>query len=858
MTSHDPPSGTVTFLFTDLEGSTQLWNQQEEAMRAAVARHDSILRDIFERAGGYVFTTAGDSFAVAFHDAGAAVGAGIGLQRELTATSFDQIGELRVRVGVHTGTAELRDGDYFGPDVNLAARIMSAAHGGQILASLPTVLLAGAVPTSDLGRHHLKGIHDACPIHQVLVDGLRSDFPPLRTASASLTNLREARTELVGREHEIRRVIKALDDFRLVSLIGPGGVGKTTLASAVARSLMPTDGTWFVDLAPVADPVHIATAFADAIGVSESGSRPLGEQVIKHLRDYETLLVVDNCEHIIDAAADFVDSLLSSAPGVRILATSREVLDLPDEAIVMLGPLEVPGPNASDVELRGSAALRLLQARAAASDASVDIIATSPTVCAEICRLVDGMPLAIELAAARLRTMSVNELAGHLREQFTVLSGGRGRQERHRTLDAVIEWSYGLLDAHERAAFEYLSVFTGGFTAQAVTTVLPTELGGISTVARLVDKSLIVSEPVGGATRYRMFETLRAFAAAKLAAGDQAASAADAHLAWCLTLVDRLEIAMRTPEQDAALEAARPEHDNLRGARTWAEKHDPVNALRITVSAPVDSWADRRRRLANELTAADDASPELRARAQYTMLGVLFEGGEFGAGVPAAREAVVLYEQLGDQRQAAFSRLMLAFCLWGDGDEGVDDALVATQQVFDELDDTLGRAYVNWTRSQWRLRDATDLEAVVAQARLGADLFEKTGSAFGFAHGEEGVGHALAVSGDLEAAIAHMRTAVRGFHELGNLSCMSHALDGVALVLVLGGRLLAAAEMIGAADGLRDESGGTQRPWEIETAERCRRDLRAELDPTELDDAMHRGRDMGLTDIVRLVDNLAR
>jgi len=853
---HDPPSGTVTFLFTDLEGSTQLWNEQQAAMQSAVARHDTILRTIFERADGYVFTTAGDSFAVAFHDADAAVGAGIGLQRELAATSFDQIGELRVRVGIHTGTAELRDGDYFGPDVNLAARIMSAAHGGQILASLPTVLLAADIATIDLGEHHLKGVRDACPIQQVVVDGLRTDFPPLRTASAPLTNLREARTELVGRERESRRVLKALEEYRLVSLIGPGGVGKTTLATAVARSLMPPDGTWFVDLAPVVDTVYIATAFADAVGVSESGSRPLGEQVVKHLRDHEMLLIVDNCEHVIDAAATFVDTLLASAPGVRVLTTSREVLDLPDEAIVTLGPLEVPEPDATDVELRTSAAVRLLQSRAAASDASLDVVDSSPRVCAEICRLVDGMPLAIELAAARLRTMSVSELAGHLREQFTVLSGGRGRQERHRTLDAVIEWSYGLLDANEQVAFEYLSVFTGGFTAQAVTAVLPADFGGITTVARLVDKSLIVSEPVGGATRYRMFETLRAFAAAKLAARDHASSAADAHLSWCLTLVDRLEVAMRTPEQDAAIAAARPEHDNLRGARAWAETRDPVAALRITVSAPIDSWSDRRRRLAVELAAAGDTSRELRARAQYTMITVLFEGGEFAAAVPAARETVSLYEQLGDQRQAAFSRLMLAFCLWGNGDDGVDEALVAAQQVFDDLGDTLGRAYVNWIRSQWRLRDTSTLEDAVAQARLGADLFELAGSAFGVAHAEEGVGHALAANGDLSTAIGHMQTAVRGFHELGNLSCMSHAVDGVALVLVLEGRLLEAAEMIGAADGLRDESGGTQRPWEIDAAERCRRDLRAELDPTELDEAVRRGHDLVLGDIIRQIENL--
>ncbi|MGB7878374.1 MAG: adenylate/guanylate cyclase domain-containing protein [Ilumatobacteraceae bacterium] len=845
----------MTFLFTDLEGSTPLWNDHEEAMQSAVAGHDAILRRTFERNGGYVFTTAGDSFAVAFPDAQSAVNAGVALQREMMATTFDEIGQLRVRVGLHTGTAELRDGDYFGSDVNLAARIMSSAHGGQILVSLPTALLAGNAATLDLGKHHLKGVRDACSIHQVVVEGLPNEFPPLRTSAAPLTNLPQERTELVGREREAQRVVKMLEEHRLISLVGPGGIGKTALATTVARSLTAADGTWFIDLAPVASHAHIATAFADAVGVTESGSRPLGEQVINHLRDRETVLVVDNCEHIIDGAAQFVDELLSRVPAVRVLATSRELLDLPDEGIVTLGPLEVPGVDAPEFEMRTSAALRLFGARAAASDASVDVVASAPAISAEICRLVDGMPLAIELAAARLRTMSVDELADHLRDQFSVLSGGRGRGARHRTLDAVIEWSYGLLDTQERAAFEQLSVFAGGFTADAVAAVLPAELGGVMTLARLVDKSLVVSEPGVGGTRYRMFETLRAFAGSKLAAGDAAESAREAHLAWCLGLIDRLEAAMRTPGQDAALAAVRPEHDNLRAARSWAESRDPIATLRITVSAPIDSWADRGRRLAEEIAAAEDASPELLARAQYTTLGVMFEGGDFAAGVPAGREAVALYEALGDRSQAAFSQLMLSYCLWGRGlDEDVDATLASAQAAFDELDDTLGRAYVNWTRSQWRLRNPDDLDDVVAQARLGAELFRQIDSPFGVAHGEEGIGHALAACGELEESMMHMLAAARSFHDLGHLSCMSHALDGVALVLALEGRLLAAAEIVGAAEGLRDATGSAQRPWEADATDRCVSDLREALAPEVFEGALQQGRELRLEEILDRVE----
>jgi len=352
-----------------------------------------------------------------------------------------------------------------------------------------------------------------------------------------------------------------------------------------------------------------------------------------------------------------------------------------------------------------------------------------------------------------------------------------------------------------------------------------------------------------------MFEMLRSFAGERLAAGGRAESAGQAHLAWCLRMIDGLETAMRTPDQDAALAAVRPEHDNLRAARSWAESRDPIATLRISVSAPIDSWADRGRRLAAEIAAAEDASPKLRARAQYTTLGVMFEGGDFAAGVTAGREAVALYEELGDRSQAAFSRLVLSYCLWGEElDDEVDATLASAQAAFDELDDTLGRAYVNWTRSQWRLRDPDDLDDVVAQARLGAELFRQTGSPFGIAHGEEGIGHALAANGELKESMMHMLTAARSFQDLGHLSCMSHALDGVALVLVLEERLVAAAQIVGAAEGLRDATGTPQRPWETDATERCLRDLQEALAPAVFEDALQHGRELELEEILERVE----
>jgi len=501
------PTGTLTFLFTDLVDSTPLWARHADAMSAALAEHDALIRAAIAECDGYVFSTAGDSFAAAFVSADAAAATAVAIQRALTARRFDEVGELIVRIGAHTGTAEVRDGDYFGPDVNLAARVMGAAHGHQILLSDATAALTDTA-TVDLGPQELKGVAGRPHLHQVVGVGLPESFPALATAASVPTNLRAARVEVIGRGQEMVQADKLLDRHRVVTLTGPGGVGKTTVALETARRRVPRDGVWFVDLVPAATDDDVARATADALSLTDSGGATVADQVVNHLRDLQAVVIFDNCEHVIDAAADLIDVIEASAAGVQVLATSREVLDLPAEAVLPIGPLALPDDD-SEMALRAAPAIELLCERATAADPDLVVDVDELRAARRVCEAVDGLPLAIELAAAQLRVMSMAELADQLAQRVDVLRGRRGRAPRHRTLESVIGWSYELLDPDEARVFTSLSVFSGGFTAEAVGVVAPAGLGAIDHIGRLVEKSLLIAARTDDGTRYRMLETVR-------------------------------------------------------------------------------------------------------------------------------------------------------------------------------------------------------------------------------------------------------------------------------------------------------------------------------------------------------------
>jgi len=494
----------VTFLFTDIEGSTRLWQQDEFAMRAALSRHDELLRSAVADHGGTVFSSMGDGIAAAFPAASAAVRAALSAQQLIGAEAWPTATPIRVRMGLHTGEAESREGDYFGTAVNRAARLMAVGHGGQVLCSSATTeVLGDEMVLTDLGEHRLRDLDR--PMHVFQLGG--GGFGPLRSLDGLPGNLPSSETSFVGRRAQLAEVAKELGANRLVTLTGVGGVGKTRLALQVAAELLPgfAEGAWLCELAAAATEDDLAQVVAVALGVAQRPQMSLAESIVDFLRPRRVLVVLDNCEHLLDSAARLVVAILAGAPGVRILATSREGLGIPGERLWSVPSLSVvEGAEVGE-------AVALFADRAEAVDRRFVLDeATLPAV-VELCRRLDGIPLAIELAAARVAVMSPAEMAGHLDERFRLLTGGRrGRVERHQTLRAAVEWSYSLLTDTDKTVFECLGVFPSSFDEQAAIAVCcPSGLERwdvIDTVAGLVAKSMVGVERSGGATRYQLLD----------------------------------------------------------------------------------------------------------------------------------------------------------------------------------------------------------------------------------------------------------------------------------------------------------------------------------------------------------------
>ncbi len=503
------PSGTVTFLFTDVEGSTVLWEEQPDEMRLALERHDEILRSVIEGNGGYVFSTAGDSFAASFARAGDALTAAVVAQEALGAQVWPTAVPIQVRMGLHSGEAQERDGDYFGSAVNVAARIMSAGHGAQILVSEVSAGLVGDVGLVDLGQHRLKGVSQSTRLFQVG----EAKFAPLRTGAQTVV-LPSVLSSLVGRDDLLAVLVDRLADARLVTLVGPGGVGKTRLAVAAAeRVAAHRDVTVFVDLAVVSDGTEVLPAVAGALNVATATL----ESLTLALAERPSLLVMDNCEHLIDAAADVIADLLRVSTSLTVLATSREGLAIDGEQLVAVPGLNTGGVDAASVVLFGQ--------RARAVDPGFVVDATNEAAVDQLCAHLDGIPLAIELAAARVAVMSPSELVDRLGERFEVLGGGRRRRsrDRHQTLRDTVSWSHDLLDADEKEMFARLSVFAGSFDPSGAWAINPSrgELEVLDLLEALVEKSLVAVDRAGEASRFRYLETIRAYADEKLSTDDR-------------------------------------------------------------------------------------------------------------------------------------------------------------------------------------------------------------------------------------------------------------------------------------------------------------------------------------------------
>ncbi len=658
------PTGTVTFLFTDIQGSTPLWEQHPEAMKAAVALHHAALQRAITEHHGQVFKVVGDAFQAAFALPTHGLTAAIALQHALGTVAWPvAIGPLQVRVGLHVGPAEVEQTasgiDYaVSHTLNRVARIMSAGHGGQILLSREAAdLLERDVPAGvtlrDLGEHHLKGLARPERLTQACAPGLQSTFPPLSSGPKAQNNLPASLTSFVGREPELRALQQRLTDeqTRLITLTGPGGTGKTRLALQAASGVFEhfPDGVWMVELAPLADPALIPQTLATALGVNEPGGRGFTRALIDHVGTKRMLLIFDNCEHLVEAAAGLASQLLQSCPRLHILATSREILGAMGET-----PFRVPSlglPVGADLPIRDLAqyeAIRLFVERTRTARPGFVLNEANATQVSRICQRLDGIPLAIELAAARARVLQIDEIAARLDDTFRLLTGGsRTVLSRHQTLRASIDWSFNLLSAEERALFLRLSVFAGGFTlaaAEAVCADAGTLHRGtiLDLLGQLVDKSLVIpfeAAPESGGpseseTRYRVLETIRQYARERLHDLGDGGIVRDRHLDFFTHLAEAAEPHLRSTDQVVWLDRLEADLDNLRLALEWSLAAGSDHGLRLA-AALFWFWQIRGHRkegvdwmtqlLAVVPGQADDAQPEsalLRGKALVTA-GVL-------------------------------------------------------------------------------------------------------------------------------------------------------------------------------------------------------------------------------------------
>ena len=631
--------GTVTFLFTDIEASTHRWELDPEEMRGALAAHDEVLRTAIETEGGWLFKHTGDGVCAAFASPRAAVDAAIAAQRLLA---------LPVRMGIATGEAEQRGDDYFGPAPNRAARVMAAGHGGQILVAAETTELLDDRDFLNLGARRLRGLSLPLSIHQVRAQGLRVEFPPLRTMDTAAGNLPAPTTSFLGREAQIAAVDEALSAHRLVTLVGVGGVGKTRLALHAAASAFGKyrDGAWLVELAPILDSAGVDEAVAAVFGIAPQADRTWLDSVVESLRARQLLLVLDNCEHVLDAVVPLTERFLAKCPNVTILATSRESLGTGGEWAWPVPSLDV-GPE--------STAYALFVERAGAIEANFDP-GTEIDAVVEISRRLDGIPLAIELAAARVRSMSPSQIRDRLDERFKLLTGSRRSLERHQTLRHAVQWSYDLLSDAEQRVLQRSSVFSGGFSLAAARTVCGTDPDGdldefemLDVVDSLVRKSLAYVERRPTGPRFAMLETIRQFAEERLAESGNGGNVRDRHASYFADLAEASFELFRGPQEARAYQFVDDEIANVRAAFRWAVDHGRADEA-IRIAACVHQAARMRLRTETFGWAAEVADvarriehpklPLLLTMAADSAwgLGVLDDAKRFG------REAIALAE----------------------------------------------------------------------------------------------------------------------------------------------------------------------------------------------------------------------
>lgn len=867
------PVGTVTFLFTDIEGSAKLWEQYPEAMSRALAEHNALLRRVIEAHRGYIFKLWGDAVYAAFDTALDALTAAIEAQRELVRHSWGELGTLRVRMALHTGAAEARDGDYFGPTLNRCARLLSAAHGGQILLSAATEeLVRDALPQGvslrSLGQHRLKDLQRPEHVFQVVHPELLTEFSSLRTLNAVPNNLPIQLTSFIGREREMKEIKELLQQTRLLTLTGSGGCGKTRLALQVAADLLEDypDGVWFIDLSVLTDPALVPSTAAATLGIHEEPGRPALTTLAEALKSRTLLLILDNCEHLVGACAQLAEALLRTCPNLRIVATSREALGIAGEVTWRVPSLSLPQPSEiaqtdSLARITQYEAVRLFIERAEAASSGFRVTPQNIGAIVQICRRLDGIPLAIELAAARVKVLSVEQIAARLDDRFRLLTGGsRTALPRQQTLRAMMDWSYELLNERERMLFRRLSAFAGGFTLEAAEAVCtdehipPYEI--LDLLTNLVSKSLVVFEERDEEARYRLLETVRQYARDKLLETGEAARMRDRHRDWFLAFAERAEGALQGPDQALWLKRLETEHDNLRAALEWSSS-DPERGLCLA-SALWLFWylrgyvSEGREWLKQFLTA--HAPTPLRAKALYGASMLARAQDDYAQATALLEESLKLYRAVNDKRGVASVLGNLGVIAFARGDYTRAAQLhKESLEHFRELGDTVGIASAlselgnvalyqsDMARAEELLEESLALSraaqddqgVALALRRLGAVLLQKgerarakallqeslelyrgLGAVPGMASVLNSLGMVALSEGDPQRADMLLRESLIKYRDVGDKWHIALCLDRLARVAAARGEWERAARLLGAEEALREAIGAPLPPSE--------------------------------------------
>jgi len=875
----DFPTGTVTFLFTDIEGSTKLWEQYPLGMKTALATHDAVLKEAIETNHGWIIKTTGDGVHAVFATSLEAIQTASIAQSDLHSRIKNV--PIKVRMGIHTGEGQIRDGDFYGTEVNRAARIMGIAHGQQILISEVTAALVRStlpeeVFLTDLGAHRLKGLTAPEKIFQLNAPDLPTDFPPLKSLEAYQHNLPIQLTKFIGRQREIEQIKNLLAQTRLLTLLGPGGTGKTRLGLQTVADLIEqfADGIWVIELAPLTDPDLIPDRVAASLNVQEQQGRPILETLTNYLRHKELLLLLDNVEHLVRESAEFAEHLLTNCPAIKILVTGREALFIGGETTLQIPSLSLPNKEELTPDrIANSEAIQLFLARAQAVRPDFTITPDNALALVEVVRRLDGIPLALELAAARLRMMSVQQIAERLHDRFRLLTGGRRTAlPRQQTLQALIDWSWNLLDEQEHILLRRLSVFSGGWTLEAAQAVASDEqldeFEVFDLLDQLINKSLVnVEHFPKGDVRYQMLESIRQYARDRLFEAGEGESLRDRHAEYFTAFGERMSNTLQGPDMLVWLDRLLRDLDNAKTAREWAVDSRLDLALRMAGGSMLirrywffnkdgSNWVnevvDKARR--HPAVKTDPVIQRGLAGAIITQGAATMGQGETAKAIPILEEGLALVEDTGAIEPKVFGLNILIICLLQLGQfqtieriatealtlsraHGLDFLRMMTLGSFTPAFAFQGRyeeAYVytqeaielaKRSRNPWAEamslqleghfeRGKQNWEAAEAAFSRAADLFEAVrDTSFMYISLSE-AGHIKRILGDYAGAEEIYRKTILFFQDGSGKSAVIHQLESFGMVAAYQGQYLRAATLLGAAQNFRESEESVRLPPE--------------------------------------------